>query len=266
MMMRVLLLATALARLAPIAARAGEIIVTGYDLPDGNAYGTGLIDGYSYYDGPVTLHVQGGPDITAYCADLTHVLQGWVGYSYGLLTQNGHGNPISQALSNRIGHIAELGFAALSADDGFKASAAQFAIWSLEYDVTPTFYNGVVQSDFQTLIGDVFANNGSYARALIPDGAGRKTVSAQQMVVGLDFRRPRAVDLGDDADRPRRAWLRGVPASSKREFVALSGVTSVCLGAREAVPPQASRVSMPPVPAPLPLGRGTGGRRSCEQR
>ena len=185
-MMRVLLLATALAGLAPIAAHAGEIVVTGYDQPDANAYGTGLINGYSYYDGPVTLHVQGGPDITAYCADLTHELQGWVGYSYGLLTQNGHGDPISQALSNRIGHIAEPGFATLGANDGFLASAAQLAIWSLEYDVTPTFYNGVVESDFQTLIGDVFANNGSYARALIPDGDWPQNGSlSQQMVVGL---------------------------------------------------------------------------------
>ena len=185
-MMRVLLLATALAGLAPIAANAGEIIVTGYDLPDGEAYGTGLINGYSYYDGPVTLHVQGGPDITAYCADLNHELQSGAGYSYGLLTQNGQGDPISQALSNRIGHIAQLGFAALGANDGFLASAAQLAIWSLEYDVTPTFYDGVVESDFQTLIGDVFANNGAYATALIPDGDWPQNGSlSQQMVVGL---------------------------------------------------------------------------------
>jgi hypothetical protein len=185
-MMRVLLLATALAGLAPIAAHAGEIIVTGYDSPDGDAYGTGLINGYSYYDGPVTLHVQGGPDITAYCADLSHELQGWVGYSYGLLTQNGQGDPISQALSNRIGHIAQLGFAALGANDGFLASAAQLAIWSLEYDATPTFYNSTVQSDFGTLLGDVFANNGSYAIALIPDGNWPQNGSlSQQMVVGL---------------------------------------------------------------------------------
>ena len=78
-MMRVLLLATALAGLSSMAANAGEITVTGYDLPDGEAYGVGLINGYSYYDGPVTLHVQGGPDITAYCADLNHILQGGAG-------------------------------------------------------------------------------------------------------------------------------------------------------------------------------------------
>lgn len=185
-MMRVLLLATALASLAPIAAHASDITVTGYDLPDGDAYGAGLINGYSYYDGPVTLHVQSGPDITVYCADLNHILQGGAGYSYGLLTQNGQGDPISQALSNRIGHIAQLGFAALGANDGSLASAAQLAIWSLEYDATPTFYNGVVQSDFATLLGDAFANDGSYAMALIPDGNWPQNGAlSQQMVVGL---------------------------------------------------------------------------------
>jgi hypothetical protein len=185
-MMRALLLATALATLAPITARASDITVTGYDLPDGDAFGTGLINGYSYYDGPVTLHVQGGPDITAYCADLTHELQSWVGYSYGLLTQNGQGDPISQALSNRIGHIAQLGFAALGANDGFLASAAQLAIWSLEYNALPTFYNSVVQGDFETLLGDAFVNNGSYATALTPDGNWPQNGAlSQQMVVGL---------------------------------------------------------------------------------
>jgi hypothetical protein len=139
-----------------------------------------------YYDGPVTLHVQGGPDITAYCADLTHELQSWVGYSYGLLTQNGQGDPISQALSNRIGHIAQLGFAALGANDGFLASAAQLAIWSLEYNALPTFYNSVVQGDFETLLGDVFVNNGYYATALILDGNWPQNGAlSQQMVVGL---------------------------------------------------------------------------------
>jgi hypothetical protein len=185
-MMRILLLATALATLAPITAHASDITITGYDLPDGDAYGAGLINGYSYYDGPVTLHVQGGPDITAYCADLNHELQSWVGYSYGLLTQSGQGDPISQALSNRIGHIAQLGFAALGANDGSLASAAQLAIWSLEYNALPTFYNSTVQSDFGTLLGDVFSNNGYYAMALIPDGGWPANLGAsQQMVVGL---------------------------------------------------------------------------------
>ena len=148
--------------------------------------GCSLIDSYSYYDGPVTLHVQGGPDITAYCADLNHELQSWVGYSYGLLTQNGQGDPISQALSNRIGNIAQLGFAALGANDGFLASAGPLAIWSLEYNALRTFNNGVVQSDFQTLLGDVFANNGYYATALIPDGNWPQNGElSQQMVVGL---------------------------------------------------------------------------------
>lgn len=185
-MMRVLLLATVLASLGPVAAHASDITITGYDLPDGDAYGTGLIDGYSYYDGPITLHVQGGPDITVYCADLNHILQGGVGYNYGVLDHDGLGNSISQALSNRIGHIAELGFAALTGGDGLKASAAQLAIWSLEVDQTPTFYNTTVHGFFDDLLSDVFANDGQWATALIPDGGWPENpYASQQMVVGL---------------------------------------------------------------------------------
>jgi hypothetical protein len=163
-------LTTALASLAPITAHASDITVTGYDLPDGDAYGTGLIDGYSYYDGQITLHVLNGPDIVAYCADLNHVLQGWAGYNSGVLDHDGLGHPISQALSNRIGHIAELDFTALTDGDGLKASAAQLAIWSLELNQTPTFYNATVHGFFDDLIADTFANNGQWATALIPDG------------------------------------------------------------------------------------------------
>lgn len=184
-MKRVLLLATALVSLAPIAAHASDITVTGYALPDGDANGTGLIGGYYGYDGPITLQVSGGPDITVYCADLAHVLQSGSGYNYGILDQNGFGNPISQALSNRIGHIAELGFAALSGGNGLLASAAQLAIWSLELNQTPTFYNAAVEGFFDGLIADTFVNNGKWATALIPEGGwSDNPYASQQMVTG----------------------------------------------------------------------------------
>jgi hypothetical protein len=186
-MKRILLLATALAglALAPLAAHASDIMVTGYDLSDGDAYGTGQINGYSYYDGPITLHVQNAPDITVYCADLSHELQSWVGYSYGVLDHDGFGNLISQELSNRIGHIAELGFAA-APTNGLLASAAQLAIWSLELNQTPTFYNASVQGFFGDLLADTFVNDGRWATALIPDGGWpQNPYASQQMVVGF---------------------------------------------------------------------------------
>jgi hypothetical protein len=184
--MRGLLLVAALASLSPIAAHAGDITVTGYDLSDGDAFGAGQIDGYSYYDGPITLHVQDGPDIVVYCADLNHELQSWVGYSYGALDHDGLGSPISQALSNRIGHIAELGFTALADGNGQLASAAQLAIWSLEINQTPTFYNASVQASFGDLLADTFVNDGQWATALIPDGDWpQNPYASQQMVVGF---------------------------------------------------------------------------------
>jgi hypothetical protein len=130
----------------------------------------------------LTLHVSGGPDIEVSCADITHDLRS-SDYEYGILDHNGFGAPISQALSNRIGHIAELGF---NSADGLLASAAQLAIWSLEYGVAPTFFNTTVHSDFDTLLGDVFANNGQYATALIPEGGWPENPNAsQQMVLGV---------------------------------------------------------------------------------
>jgi hypothetical protein len=180
--MKKILIGTALAVGLSTAAHATDITVTGYDTPDTQAFGTGEVLGYSYYDGPITLHVAGGADIVVYCADISHELQAAV-YETGALTQNGLGGLISQSLSNRIGNIAELGFAS---NDGLFQSAAQLAIWSLEYNVTPTFYNATVQSDFATLLGDVFANNGAYASALIPtDGWPTNLSASQQMVTGM---------------------------------------------------------------------------------
>ena len=168
------------------AANAADITVTGYSLPDAQAYGAGAVNGYSYYDGPVILNVQGGPDIIAYCADMSHWLQGGAGYDYGLLTEDGNGNPLTEAQSNRIGRIASAGFAALAVNDGQLAAAAQLAIWSLEYNVAPTsFANTTIQNDFNFLESLSFPDYG-YATVLIPDGNWpADTTLSQQMVIGF---------------------------------------------------------------------------------
>ena len=88
--------AAALAAALGTSANAADITVTGYDLPDAQAWGAGMVNGYNYYVGPVTLHVLDGPDIIAYCADMNHWLQGGgVGYNYGLLTEDGNGNSLT---------------------------------------------------------------------------------------------------------------------------------------------------------------------------
>jgi hypothetical protein len=160
-------------------AHATSITVTGYSLPDSAAYGAGTVDGYNYYDGPVTLHTTSG-DINVYCADLNHELQTGVVYNYGFLTENGAGNPISEFTSNRIGHIAALG---LASSDGDVEAAAQLAIWSVEYNTSATgFADIAIQTDYNSLIGGTFANTG-YARVLIPAGNWPTDTSLSQMMV-----------------------------------------------------------------------------------
>jgi hypothetical protein len=186
--MKKLLLATTAVLFAALSspAVASDIIVTGYDLPDSLAFGAGTINGYSYYVGPVILHVQSGPDILAYCADLDHVLQG-AAYNYSTLTQNGLGAAISEPMSNRIGHIASAGFAALTANNGYLAAAAQLAIWSLEYNIAPTaFANATVQADFNNLISLTWSDNGVRATTVIAAGNWPHDPGlSQQMVIGL---------------------------------------------------------------------------------
>jgi hypothetical protein len=179
--MKKLLISTALVLGLVPGAHAAGITVTGYSLPDSAAYGAGTVNGYNYYDGPITLQTTVG-DINVYCADLNHELQAGVVYNYGFLTENGAGNPISEFTSNRIGHIAALG---LASSDGDLQAAGELAIWSVEYNTSATgFANTAIQNDYNSLIGDTFANTG-YARVLIPAGNWPTDTSlSQAMVVG----------------------------------------------------------------------------------
>ena len=183
-MMRVLLLATALASLSPIAAYAANVTVTGYDTPDPDAFNAGTVNGYSYYDGPVILHTSQG-DIIAYCADLQHELHAQ-DYTFGLLTTRGDGTPISTALSSRLGHLASAGFAAFQTNNDDLAAAVQLAIWSLEYNTTATnFANSTIAADFSLAESWSFQNTG-YATELIPVGGWPDNSSLSQgMVVGF---------------------------------------------------------------------------------
>ena len=183
-MMRVLLLATALASLSPIAAYAANVTVTGYDTPDPDGFNAGTVNGYSYYDGPVILHTSQG-DIIAYCADLQHELHAQ-DYTFGLLTTRGDGTPISAALSSRLGHLASAGFAAFQTNNDDLAAAVQLAIWSLEYNTTATnFANSTIAADFSLAESWSFQNTG-YATELIPVGGWPDNSSLSQgMVVGF---------------------------------------------------------------------------------
>jgi PEP-CTERM motif len=190
--MKRLLLSTAMALGMASAAYAGPVNYTGYSTPDNAGFNSvtttanGASDTpYSYYTGPVVFTVSTG-NITAYCVDLNHYLQGSGLYNTGILDHNGEGQVISEFDSNRIGHIAAIGAAALQFGDlGHQliAAAAQAAIWDIAYssdNVTSVANTGNLQTDITTLLGDHFSNNG-YARALlVPDG-----VDNQEMVTGF---------------------------------------------------------------------------------
>jgi hypothetical protein len=197
-MMRALLLTTAIVAGLATTAHAADITVTGYDLSDPVGFGAGTVNGYNYYDGPITLHVvdnttQVQSDILAYCADLNHFLQSGAGYNYAPLTEDGLGNALTMAESGRLGRLASAGFAALQTNDLPGAAAAQLLIWSLEYHVAPSsFASQSIHDDFDALSLLSFGPIG-WATALVPDGGWPATGSAsQQMVIGFSNAVPEA--------------------------------------------------------------------------
>ena len=177
------------AALCALTAPAYALHVSGYSLPDADAYYAGQIDGYNYYDGPVTLHIDGQPDVTAYCADLNHWLHGQ-DYHYGPLAENGLGDPLGKGVEPLIARIAEDGFNALKGGDGKMAAAAQLAIWSLLYpgDPVTNFANQDIANDFDFLthLKPPKKGDGFFIEALIPDGNWPADYGlSQQMIVGF---------------------------------------------------------------------------------
>ncbi len=172
----------------PLAANAADITVMGYGLPDAAAFNAATTNGYSYYTGPIALSLADGSTLSVYCIDMQHTLHSG-DYDYGPLTTNGLGQPISQALSNRLGHIAALGLDALTHGDPDKAVAAQAALWSLEYGIVSTFAAplGPIATLFATIMSDVFPNDGAWATALVPSGQGwpANPSASQQLIIGL---------------------------------------------------------------------------------
>jgi hypothetical protein len=188
--MRKLFLTTALAIGLITPAAASDLVVSGYSLsawPTGNYAGT--VNGYNYYAGPILLDIANtANDILAYCADLNHFLQGGTKYNYGTLTENGLGVAITLQTSNIIGQIAQIGFNALGSNDLNMASAAQLAIWALEYNTTATgFKNGTIQTDYWSLINNtVYDGSGNWAKTIVAEGNWPTDGSlSQQMVLGL---------------------------------------------------------------------------------
>lgn len=124
-----------------------------------------------------------------FCVDLEHVIN--VGhydqplvFTQGILTDDGAGNPISEADSNRIGQIAAIGqIFAKSGDADFiqDLEAVQAAIWSIEYHTLAVSGDPEINSEIAKLL-NVVDNGHGYARALIAHGP--HIDGTQNMVTG----------------------------------------------------------------------------------
>lgn len=200
--MKKFLLTTALTLGLAALAHAGNITVTNYTTPDGQGSGditttaVGAPDTpYSYYTGPVVFTLSDNSNLTVYCVDLNHFLETSATYMLTPLTTNGEGQSISEFNSNRIGHIAAIGAAALKAggiNNLDLAAAAQAAIWDISYqsDSVTSVSNdgptGPIAQDIITFLNDAFPNVG-YATALQPFGQywPTNTGASQEMVVGF---------------------------------------------------------------------------------
>lgn len=168
-------------------AQAGQVVdVIGYETPDNAAFNAATTDGYSYYTGPIILDLAGGGKIEVFCADLNHTLHtGW--YEFGILTTDGTGKQITQAMSNLLGYVAHLGLTSGNDEVGI---AAQATIWDEEYGINTSFNDATAGADYSSLNVNLIVhppfNNGSWAVALTPYGQGwpADASASQQMITG----------------------------------------------------------------------------------
>jgi hypothetical protein len=128
-------------------------------------------------------------DLLVFCVDLEHVIYVThydppLVYDEGLLTFDGAGNPISEADSNRIGQLADIGRylkATGDVDLGDDLTAVQAAIWSIEYHTTAVSTDPEINSEIAHLL-TVKDNGRGYAHALLAHGPGLP--GFQNMVTG----------------------------------------------------------------------------------
>jgi hypothetical protein len=180
----------------------GDIVdVTGYDLPDNASFNSVTTNGYSYYTGPITLHIAdpvagNRHDLLVYCADLNHTLHAG-SYRFELLESDGAGNALDQTLSNHLGQLAAIGLATDLATTGgqYFATAVQAAIWHDEYTTPTTLASttftapgGQINLDYDDLQNTVasWKTGGPRALALVPYDQGwwQTDGASQQMIVG----------------------------------------------------------------------------------
>jgi len=132
------------------AASAGTVIIT--DVGTGYSYNGGIvtIGSETPWTTPILLTDGNNKTLVVFCYDLQHYI--YVGggqhlvFTTGPVKYDGNGDPISEATSNVMGQIANLGRHDYFHGNEDGAIAAQAAIWSVEYGAPVSSTDPTVES------------------------------------------------------------------------------------------------------------------------
>jgi len=162
----------ALATGAAFSASAASVIITDVETGNGDL-GNVSVQGYGNpWTTPILMTDTGGQTFVVFCDDLNHIV--YVGggqdlpYHIGLVTVDGNGAPLTVALSNEMGQLADIGKYDYSKGNEDGAIAAQAAIWGLEYN-TPVSSSDATIESLITQDLQVTNNGKGYATGLISD-------------------------------------------------------------------------------------------------
>lgn len=153
-LLRTALMATGILLSAGIASSASAttpLIVTDVETDNGDL-GDIFVPGYgSPWTTPIFMTVQGIGKVVVFCDDLSHLV--YVGdeqtlhFDIGKVTDDGNGGALTEAVSNEMGQLADIGRFDYAKGDEAGAIAAQAAIWGLEYGVDATSSDPAIQHD-----------------------------------------------------------------------------------------------------------------------
>jgi hypothetical protein len=154
------------------AASAASLVIT--DVETGNPdLGNVSVAGYGQpWTTPIIMTDSDGKKLVVFCDDLNHTVNVGGGqhllYHTGLVTVDGVGNALSEAISNEMGQLANLGKFDYAKGNENGAIAAQAAIWGLEYGAAISSSDATIESD---ILADlkVKDNGTGYAFGLISD-------------------------------------------------------------------------------------------------
>jgi hypothetical protein len=169
--MKALLLTTALAAIGgPAMAATFTFTNVSTAYPDNSGIVT--VPGFGTpWTTPIIFTTSDGQTITTYCDDLGHdvTVEGGQNLTYetALVTTNGLGDPISEAISNEMGQLTTLGLELSGKGDEGGAIAAQGALWGIEYGVHVTSTDPSIQSTIDVLESVVSDDGRGWALGLI---------------------------------------------------------------------------------------------------